>query len=102
MRAKKRRVHKEPIARDTAEKALAHRGHEWQPYEKFAIARRQVGEPRRFEWRIEQPLGGKAGAECLHRRKEPIDPVELFVPDSVQSAQFRDAHRELGNRGQER
>ncbi len=102
MGAEERRVHKEPIARDTAEKALVHRGHEGQADEKFAIARREVGEPRLFERRIEPPLGGKEGAECLHRRKEPVYPIELFGADAVQGAQLLDAHRELGDSGQER
>ena len=102
MGAEKRRIHKEPIARDAAEKPLVHGGHEGQADEEFAIARRELGEACGFEGRIEQPLGGKAGAECLHLRKEPVYPVELLGPDPVQAAQLRDAHRELGNGGQKR
>ena len=102
MGAEERRVDKEPVARDTAEKALVHRGHKRQTDEKFGIARREVGEQRLFERRIEPPLGGKEGAECLHRRKEPIYPVELFGRDAVEGAHLLDAHRELGDGGQER
>ena len=102
MGAEERSVDKEPVARDTAEKPLAHRGHEWQADEEFAIARREVGEQRLFERRIEPPLGGKKGAECLHRREEPVYAIELFGGDAVKGAQLLDAHRELGDYGEER
>lgn len=102
MGAEERCVHEEAIAGDAAEKALIHRGHKGQADEKFGIARREIGEPRRLEGGIEKPIGGKAGAECLHRRKKPIDPFELFGPDAVQGAQLCEAHGKLGDRGQKR
>src|SRR5574340_380002 len=100
--AEKGRIHKEPIFRYAAEKALVPGGHEGKADEEFTVARCEVGKPCRFERRIEKPPGGKTGAEGLHRRKEPVDPFELFWADPVQRAQFVDGHGKLGERGQKR